>query len=95
MSEARPTVPATCPSCGYSLTESSVDSQPIPPAESVRVWMTEQNWNESLLTRDVYAAYLVEYGADAVGRDRFVRDLTHFGVREGTDERGRRVLTCP
>ena len=57
--------------------------------------MAEQDWSEPLLTRSVYAAYLVEYGADAVDRERFVGDLARFGVREGTDDGGRRVLTCP
>lgn len=66
-----------------------------PPAESVRVWMTEQDWSHPLLTREVYAAYLVEYGAEAVERERFVRDLRRFGVREDGDDSGRRVLTCP
>ena len=85
----------TCPSCGHSLSGAPADSSSTPPAESVRVWMTEQNWDEPLLTRDVYAAYLIEYGTDAVDRDRFVRDLARFGVHEGTDGGGRLVLTCP
>ena len=88
----RTSTPSTCPSCGSSLVDAP---EPAPPAESVRVWMTEQDWSEPLLTRDVYSAYLVEHGSDAVDRDRFVRDLTRFGVREGTDGSGRRVLTCP
>ena len=66
-----------------------------PPADSVRVWMTEQDWSRPLLTRDVYSAYLVEHGAEAVDRERFVRDLTRFGVREEPDAEGRRFLTCP
>ncbi|WP_432523654.1 hypothetical protein [Kineococcus sp. SYSU DK006] len=56
--------------------------------------MTEQDWSRPLPTRDVYSAYLVEYGAEAVDRERFVRDLSRFGVQEEPDAEGRRFLTC-
>ncbi|WP_456599482.1 hypothetical protein [Blastococcus sp. SYSU DS0616] len=87
--------PLVCPSCGTQLPRTHTDQDTAPVAPSVRVWMTEQSWDEPRLTRDVYAEYLVEYADEAVDRARFVRDLRRFGVQEETDAGGRRVLICP
>ena len=85
---------ATCPQCRHTFDPTGGDAS-LPVDESVRVWMTEQPWQEPEPTRALYATYLVEFQDRAVSRDRFVAQLEHLGVVEVTGADGRRVLVCP